>query len=904
MSGHKQSVAGLELKERYKAIPEILSPLDGRRLELPAEQLAAEGKLTELKKLKDHSKLRRKSHHGFTLLHHASTENRAEIVEFLVTKGCDIDEGDDTEQSALHKAAMFGHAEFVKVLLDNGVNVNKRDSNGNTPLHAAIINGGDVKTIELLITKADPRIKNNKGRNALHVAVQYHKIDTIKLILNHPQIYEISADPDDEGYTPLLLAVSLGHFDTTEELLNRQDLGVEISAITKKGKSIIHLAAITHNENLLAHILEIPNALYIINNRDIMTHTPLHDAAEHGRLKQVIKLLDRGGLVVSTKDGYSPLHYACFRGHLNVATKLLKRHPFQKDLITKNGDTALHLAATSGYPAIIKLLLDNGVSITHNVQQASFLDIAMFRRDNFVAMVAVKHERWQECLDLISPIHPAPMIHLIHTLPDVAKAVMDHSITSAQLHPNDPGYWKNYDFKYISNQAESTCTFHHDHNRKCYQLIFCHIYLLFTVRYQNNANPLIVINEILQYDRNDLLVHPLLLNFLNLKWRKYGRAYIQIRTGLLALLTILLSALVAFSDPPRPSMSDVTDSNPNATSEINDSNQTVEEKSCGFCFDSDDGVPDGLEGITLIVNLVYIIVIVGQIISYIRQRKAYVNVVHWFHTLTEICTVVFTAIFIISNPTIWLAAIPALLCAWLALNLFTRSFDVFGLYPIMFYDLLIRITKALFVGLYYVIGFGLIMYILIGEEVGYNNPILSIYNTFFAAFRGFNFFLLERKETAWQEGIDSFEYRKTTYIVVLVLTVVLTIALSSLLIGIAVGSIGNIEKEALLYQAKLRIRLFLELDPHIPKFLERIMIIPESYKIKGSVSMTDKAYNLWNFFVSKFAPPLKHSGHTEIKQKHEDNKQKDMHYRIKAMERQIETVIKHQKLLMEQLSKK
>ena len=186
---------------------------------------------------------------------------------------------------------------------------------------------------------------------------------------------------------------------------------------------------------------------------------------------------------------------------------------------------------------------------------------------------------------------------------------------------------------------------------------------------------------------------------------------------------------------------------------------------------------------------------------------ASICIVHWFHMLTEICTVVFTAIFIISNPTIWLAAIPALLCAWLALNLFTRYFDVFGLYPIMFYDLLIRITKALLVGLYYVIGFGLIIYILIGKEVGYNNPILSICNTFLQHFVALIFFLLEQNETAWQEGIDSFEYRKTTYIVVLVLTVVLTIALSSLLIGIAVGSIGNIEKDALLYQAKLKIRL-------------------------------------------------------------------------------------------------
>ena len=589
-------------------------------------------------------------------------------------------------------------------------------------------------------------------------------------------------------------------------------------------------------------------------------------------------------MVATTEDGHSPLHYACARGHLNVATKLLKRHPFQKNFVTKNGDTALHLAATNGYPAIVKLLLDNGAPITHNAEKASFLDIAMFRRDSCVALVAVQHERRQEFLDLVSPIHPAPVIHLIHTLPYVAQVVMDHSITYAQLHPNDPGYWKDYNFKYILNQEESVKASRK--NRKWYHLIFYYIYLLFMIP-KDRSNPLVVINEMLQYDRTDLLVHPLMLTFLNLKWRKYGRLYILIRASLLMLLTILLSALVAFSNPPRPLMCKKGD---NCTEAIR--------LSCDFCFGPMDSV---LEEITLIVNLAYIVVIVLQVISYIRQRQA--HVIHSFQTLTEICAVIFTAIFIISNPTIWLAAVPALLFSWLALNLFTRYFDVFGLYPIMFYDLLIKITKALLVGLYYVVGFGLIIYILIGEEVGYNNPIISIYNTFFAAFRGFNFFLLERKETQWQKGADTFEYRIPTYIVVLMLTVGLSIALSSLLIGIAVSSIGNIEKDALPYQAKLKIRLFLELDPHIPKFLEKT-IIQTSFKFKGSVSMADKAYNLWNFIVSKFAPPFQHSEHTKRKPKHEDNKQKDMHYRIKQIERQIESVMKHQKIILEKLSEK
>ena len=102
-------------------------------------------------------------------------------------------------------------------------------------------------------------------KNVFHVAVKYHKIDTNNLILNHPHIFKIIANPDDEGYIPLNLTVSSGHFDTTEESHNRQDLliyiGIDITASTKKRKTIIHLAATTNVANFLALVLEVPNAL-------------------------------------------------------------------------------------------------------------------------------------------------------------------------------------------------------------------------------------------------------------------------------------------------------------------------------------------------------------------------------------------------------------------------------------------------------------------------------------------------------------------------------------------------------------------------------------------------------------------------------------------------------------------
>jgi len=870
-----------ESKERYNPLPEIVCHFDRSLTMIPAEELVNRGEVAKLLQIKDRSRLNRKSANGFTLLHHAAKENKIEAVEFLLSHGCDINAVDNDGQTALHKAAMFGHAEFVTILLEKGANANKCDNYGNAPLHAAITNGGDVNVIEKLIRKSDISVKNSEGQDALHLAIKYHKIDTIKLILNHQQISVAISDADNEGYTPLLLAVSLGHFDTTEEFLKRQDLGIDISVTTNKGKGIIHLAATTSHANLLALILEIPNALCLINKTDNSSCTPLHDAAKHGSLKQVATLLDRGGLVVSTVDGYSPLHYACVHGHLNVATKLLKRHPFQKELVTNNGDTALHLAATNGHSAIVNLLLDNGAPITHNAQQASFLDIASFKKDSSVALVAVNHERWQECLDLVSPIHPAPIIHLIQTLPDIAQSVMDHSITSAQLHPDDPRYWKKYDFKYLLNELEPERTNTHYPKRNWYQLIFHYLYLVFTIPNENDAHPLKVIKTMVQYQRKNLLVHPLLLTFLNQKWRNYGRLCIQIRASLITLLTILLTALIGFSEPPRPT--------------IADSKVEGNEKPCelNLSLESNEGIPNNLAKLTLAVNFGHAVVLIIQIISYIRLRK----VIHWFHTFVELCTVFSTAVFILSNPVDrWLAAVVALLCAWVSLNLFSRYFDVFGLYTIMFYDLLIRITKAILVGIYYIIGFGLILFILIGDVTEYEDPILAVYNTFFAAFGSFNRRILVAKEEK-----NSFQYRKSTYTIVLLMTVVLTITLVNLLIGISVGSIGNIQKNALLHQAKLKIQLFLELDPNIPRFLKQ-KIIKKFYKKTKSNSIADRAYDLWNFIVFKFAPESHQSEEDKVKEeKQEDDKQRDMHYRIKQIERQVESLLKHQKLFMEEM---
>ena len=834
-------------------------------------KLASEGNIIQLQKVIDLAQINCKYQFGFTLLHYAAKENRVEVIEYLVSSGCDINAVDDDEQTPLHKSAMFGRTESVKLLSDKGAKINKVDNNGNTPLHVAIMRGGDFEIVQSLIEKANLAIQNNDDQNVLHVAVRYHKVDSINLILKHKQAPALITTTDKDGLTPIHLAVSLGYFDTTEDLLKRPQ--ITIFGNTNKGKNIIHLAAANSNAILLSLLLDSYNTLHLVNEGDNNLCTPLHDAADNGRLKHVEILLDRGAMIKSTVDGYSPLHYACLRGYLNTAKKLTERHPFQNDLITQNKDTPLHLAARSGHAEIVKFLLDCGVLLTHNNQQASFLDLALFNRDYEVATVALKHKRWQECLDFISPTHPAPMIHLVQNVPEVAQIVMDQSITSAKLHTTHPCYWKQYDFKYILDRQKDTVDAK-QRPRGLFQIILYYFQLLFSLNDKNKTEPLKVIKTMIKFKRHKLFTHPLLLTFLNLKWIKYGRFYIQMRAAVLLLLTLLLTVLISISDPPRSIL---------PTTEVTEANSTA-------TINNNDNVDNGnlsapLVGIILLTDALYGAVILLQIIFYIRLRKVF----HPVHFSIEVLAGLFTVIFLATESTDesskWLAGVGALICSWVALNLFTRYFDVFGLYTIMFYELLFKIIKVFIVGLYYIICFGLILYILIGEEFFYNNPIKAIYATFSAAISRFEIGILSRKELN-----DTLQNPIATYVTIIVFNVVVSITLINLLIGIAVQQIGIIQQSALVYQAELKTQLFLELDPIIPKFLQP-KIFPVKHKVKGHGFDGSSIGGIWNRFTTLFA----YSNETqdnEIMTDHKDNGTQELLYRIHQIENQMNCMLK------------
>ena len=234
---HNKSSELFKMTMNNGSQPLVIANKNMKKLSQPVE-LASEGSISDWTKTIDVSQINHKYQFGFTLLHYAAKENRLEVIEYLVSNGCDINAVDDEGQTPLHKSTAFGQAESVKLLIDKGANVNQIDNNGNTPLHVVIMTGGDFNIVKVLIEKANLGIQNNDEQNILHVAVRHHKVDIISLILNHKQVPSLITTTDKDGLTPIHLAVNplntqFGlrdahgtptHFDTTEKLLKRPQI--------------------------------------------------------------------------------------------------------------------------------------------------------------------------------------------------------------------------------------------------------------------------------------------------------------------------------------------------------------------------------------------------------------------------------------------------------------------------------------------------------------------------------------------------------------------------------------------------------------------------------------------------------------------------------------------------------
>lgn len=119
---------------------------------------------------------------------------KKDALEFLLSKGANIEARDDFGSTPIHWAAGLnfkGGEEIVKILLEKGANVNARNNEGYTPLHSATFlwlrnEEGletNLKMVSLLIEHgADLTARNKEGKTAMDLALIRGLDDFVKLL--------------------------------------------------------------------------------------------------------------------------------------------------------------------------------------------------------------------------------------------------------------------------------------------------------------------------------------------------------------------------------------------------------------------------------------------------------------------------------------------------------------------------------------------------------------------------------------------------------------------------------------------------------------------------------------------------------------------------------------------------
>ena len=353
---------------------------------------------------------------GRTALHFAVTTGDSKTVSLLLSTETNLINVQDNEgQTPLHYACLNtreSNEEVVELLLAcNKCDPNVVDKDGNTPLQMAL-SRQNYKAVKLLliISKCNPNTNIN-GYTLLHFVCKKGDLELVSLILSDRE-YRSDMQCSD-GKTPLHSACSSQMVSFSERLkivrmllAHRPSL---VSAIDNTGRTALHFAVTTGDSETVSLLLSTEASL--INVQEDQGETPLQYSCWNytGKNKEVVKLLladnkcdlnvlgEYGNtslqvalsrqnyaavkLLLLSKcnpntniNGYTPLHFVCEEGDLELVSLILSDREYRSDMQCSDGKTPLHSVCSSSKVSVSNRLKIVRKLLAHRPSLVSAID--------------------------------------------------------------------------------------------------------------------------------------------------------------------------------------------------------------------------------------------------------------------------------------------------------------------------------------------------------------------------------------------------------------------------------------------------------------------------------------------------------------------------------------------------
>lgn len=260
--------------------------------------------------------INRAQQNSWTLLHIASANGNAPIVNFLLIYGADINAKQIHNATPLHLAVYYEQLEIATILLAYGADIYAKDSQGKTPLE--VVNSENNNFINVLAFI----IQTNK--ESIYYSIENNQTERIKEDFTRLKIQSIWHFVKENF---LSTAVKKSSLDVIRLLLSE---GYDPEAM-ENGQNALMNAVIADRTEVLDCLVE-----HISKNKNIdiikvvnMFYngcTLLHCATHAGKVKTIDFLLERGAEIdAKGKNELTPLHLAFMTSHKSVAELLIKR---------------------------------------------------------------------------------------------------------------------------------------------------------------------------------------------------------------------------------------------------------------------------------------------------------------------------------------------------------------------------------------------------------------------------------------------------------------------------------------------------------------------------------------------------------------------------------------------------